>query len=41
MKKLKEDVADTISGAANALPIIDKMLAECSNPKELAASLSH
>ena len=40
MKKLSEDVADTISGAANALPVIDKMLAECSNPKELAEWLS-
>lgn len=40
MKSLSDDVADTISGAANALPIIDKMLAECSNSKELAEQLS-
>lgn len=39
MKMLSEDVADTIPGAANALPVIDKMLAECSNPKELAEKL--
>lgn len=39
MKMLTDDVADTISGAANALPVIDKMLAECSNPKELAERL--
>ncbi len=39
MKRLTEDVVDTISGAANALPVIDKMLAECSNPKELAERL--
>ncbi len=40
MKSLSDDVADTISGAANALPVIDKMLAECSNPNELADRLS-
>jgi len=40
MKSLSGDVADTISGAANALPVIDKMLAECSNAKELAEQLS-
>lgn len=40
MKSLSADVADTIPGAANALPIIDKMLAECANSKELAAQLS-
>lgn len=39
MKKLSEDVADTISGASNALPVIDKMLSEWSNPKELAERL--
>ena len=39
MKTLSEDIADTISGAANALPVIDKMLGECSNPKELAERL--
>lgn len=40
MKKLSEDVADTIPGAANALPVIDKMLAECSNSKELDEKLA-
>ena len=39
MKALSEDVADTISGAANALPVIDKLLAECSNTKELVEQL--
>jgi DNA helicase-2/ATP-dependent DNA helicase PcrA len=39
MKMLSQDVADTISGAANALPVIDKMLAECANPMELAERL--
>ena len=39
MMKLSEDVADTISGAANALPVIDKMLTECSTPTELARRL--
>lgn len=39
MKKLSDDVADTISGAANALPVIDKMLAECSSPDELTTRL--
>jgi DNA helicase-2/ATP-dependent DNA helicase PcrA len=40
MKTLSADVADTIPGAPNALPVIDKMLAECSNSKELAERLS-
>jgi DNA helicase-2/ATP-dependent DNA helicase PcrA len=40
MRMLSDDVADTITGAANTLPIIDKMLAECSNPKELAEKLA-
>lgn len=39
MKMLSKDVADTISGAAEALPLIDKMLAECSNPVALAERL--
>jgi len=39
MKMLSEDVAETIPGASNALPLIDKMLAECSNPEELAERL--
>jgi hypothetical protein len=39
MKALSEDVADTISDAANALPVIDKLMAECSNAKELAEQL--
>ncbi len=39
MRMLSDEVAETISGAANVLPVIDKMLAECSNPKELAERL--
>jgi DNA helicase-2/ATP-dependent DNA helicase PcrA len=40
MSTLSEELADTISGAANALPVIDKMLAECSNSNELAERLA-
>lgn len=39
IKSLSAEIADTISSAANALPVIDKMLAECSNSKELANQL--
>ena len=39
MKSLSEDVADTIPNAANALPIIDKMMAEFANVDELRNDL--
>ncbi|CAG0986094.1 partial ATP-dependent DNA helicase PcrA, partial [Anaerolineae bacterium] len=35
MKSLSEEIADTIPSALNALPVIDKMMAECVNEKEL------
>ena len=35
MKSLSKDVVDTIPHAANALPVLDKLLAECATSEEL------
>ena len=39
IKSLGEEIADTIPNAANALPVIDKMMAECANVEELKKGL--
>lgn len=40
LQSLSEEISDTISGAANALPLIDRMLSECSTSKEVAERLT-